>query len=315
MTAGGKKTVGVVGARGYVGAELLRLLAKHPGFSVDVVTSTQAEGKRVSDVIEGVELDLEFTAPDASAIAKRDLDVVFLGLPNGEAAPWSGALADARAIVIDLSSDHRFDPSWTYGQPERHRERIRAAKRIANPGCYATATQLAIDPIRDLGVGFVAFGVSGYSGAGSTPSPKNDPAVLKDNLLPYALTDHTHEHELRRQLEIDARFLPHVAPFFRGITVTTSFSFRARIAREALWARYTERYAHEALVVLSDDAPLVRDIAFSHEVRIGGLSLSENGLHGAVVSTIDNLLGGAATQALRNANLATAQDELAGIRS
>lgn len=307
--------VGVIGARGYVGAELLRLLVKHPTFIVDVVTSSQAQGKRVGDVIDGLALDLAFSAPDAGAIAKRELAVVFLGLPNGEAAPWAQAFAGTKTIVVDLSADHRFDPAWTYGQPERHRERLRSATRIANPGCYATATQLAIDPIRDLGTSFVAFGVSGYSGAGSTPSPKNDPAVLKDNLLPYALTDHTHERELRKELETDVRFLPHVAPFFRGITVTTSFSFRARIEREALWERFRARWGAEPLVRLSDEAPLVRDIAGSHEVRIGGLTLAESGLHGAVVSTIDNLLGGAATQALRNANLATGLDELSGVPS
>lgn len=305
----------VVGARGYTGAELLRLLAQHPRFGVEVVTSTQAAGRRVSEVIEGLDLDVRFSAPDVDAIAKAEVDVVFLGLPNGEAAPWAKALEGSKAIVVDLSADHRFDDRWVYGQPERHREKIKTAKRIANPGCYATAIQLAIEPIRAIAGHFAAFGVSGFSGAGSTPSPKNDPELLRDNLLPYALVDHTHERELRRELGTDVRFTPHVAPFFRGISVTLSFALAQLGTRDAIWAMYEERYRGEPLVRLSTDAPLVRDAAGSHEVRIGGLSIGEDGLHGAVVATIDNLLGGAATQALRNANLATGQGELAGVPS
>ena len=305
----------VVGARGFTGAELLRLLAQHPRFGVEIVTSTQAAGKRVSEVIEGLDLDVRFTAPDVEALAKSELDVVFLGLPNGEAAPWAKALEGSKAVVVDLSADHRFDDRWVYGQPERHREKIKTAKRIANPGCYATAVQLAIDPIRTIAHHFVAFGVSGYSGAGSTPSPKNDPELLRDNLLPYALVDHTHERELRRELATDVRFTPHVAPFFRGITVTVSFSLLQLANREAIWEAYQERYRGEPLIRLSSEPPLGRDVAGSHEVRIGGLSLGEDGLHGAVVATIDNLLGGAATQALRNANLATGQGELTGVPS
>lgn len=307
--------VAVVGARGFTGAELLRLLAQHPRFGVEVVTSTQVAGRRVSEVIEGLDLDVRFSSPDVDAIAKAELDVVFLGLPNGEAVAWAKALEGSKAIVVDLSADHRFDDRWVYGQPERHRERIKSAKRIANPGCYATAIQLAIEPIRSVATGFVAFGVSGFSGAGSTPSPKNDPELLRDNLLPYALVDHTHERELRRELAIEVRFTPHVAPFFRGITATVSFSLPKRATREAIWEMFQERYRGEPLVRLSSDPPLVRDAAGSHEVRIGGLSVGEDGLHGAVVATIDNLLGGAATQALRNANLATGQGELTGVPS
>jgi N-acetyl-gamma-glutamyl-phosphate reductase common form len=304
---------GVVGARGYVGAELLRLLAQHPELTVDVVTSTKTIGQKVRDVIDGVPLDVTFSAPDAPAIAARDLDVVFLGLPNGEAAPWARAFEGTRTVLVDLSADHRFDAAWVYGQPERKRAAIRSAKRIANPGCYATAAQLAIEPLRDVGHAFTVFGVSGHSGAGATPSPRNDPAVLKDNLLPYSLVDHTHERELRHELATDVRFVPHVAPFFRGITVTVSFALGARHERATLDARFRERWGTEPMITLSDEAPLVRDAAGMQGVRIGGLALAADGLHGAVVATIDNLLGGAATQALRNANLALGLPELMGV--
>ncbi len=304
---------GVVGARGYVGAELLRLLAKHPELAVDVVTSSKTVGQKVRDVIEGADLDVAFSAPDPAAIAARGLDVVFLGLPNGEAGAWVRAFEGAPTVLVDLSADHRFDAAWVYGQPERKRAAIAKAKRIANPGCYATATQLAIEPLRDVGQAFVAFGVSGYSGAGATPSPRNDPAVLKDNLLPYALVDHGHERELRHELGVDVRFTPHVAPFFRGITVTVSFALRERSSQSALWERFGARWGKEPMIALSADAPLVRDAAGMQGVRIGGLVVGEDGMHGAIVATIDNLLGGAATQALRNANLALGLAELMGV--
>jgi N-acetyl-gamma-glutamyl-phosphate reductase common form len=219
-----------------------------------------------------------------------------------------------RTVLLDLGADHRFDAEWVYGQPERFRERLRGARRIANPGCYATAAQLAIDPLLGRFDGPVnVFGVSGYSGAGATPSPRNDPEALRDNVMPYALVGHTHERELSAHLGTPVYFMPHVAPFFRGVTVTVSFQLRAPETPSSLWRAYEERWGQEPLVRLSKEAPLVRDVVGKHEVRIGGLSVSEDGRHAVVVATVDNLLGGAATQALRNLNLATGQDELHGI--
>jgi N-acetyl-gamma-glutamylphosphate reductase len=175
--------------------------------------------------------------------------------------------------------------------------------------------QLALAPLLRLGVDGTptVFGVSGYSGAGTTPSPKNDPEVLRDNLLPYSLVDHVHEREVSRQLDRRIFFSPHVAPFFRGITVTVSVGFAAQQTHEGIMSAYEAAYGKEPLVQLSAEAPLVRDIAGKHHVAIGGLSVSKDGLHAVVVATIDNLLGGAATQALRNLNLALRLPELTGI--
>lgn len=313
--------VGVVGARGYVGAELLGLLAKRSDVEVALATSSEAQGRRVADVVPAfaaAKSELVFESIDPSALAARDLDAVVLGLPNEKSAPWVAAIRSGspRTVIVDLSADHRFEDDWVYGQPEQNRAAIRGARRIANPGCYATASELAIVPVKDLVDGFATvFGVSGYSGAGATPSPKNDPAVLKDNLLPYALVGHTHEREIRRALGVDVDFVPHVAPFFRGITVTVSLRLRPGRSARALLETYRERYAEEPLVKVGEEIPLVRDIAGSHEVRIGGFTSTGDGRHAVVVATIDNLLGGAATQAVRNLNLALGARELEGIVS
>ena len=292
-----RPTVGLVGARGHTGQELRALLDAHGGLEVALAVSAR-DGLSPDDV------------------ARRRLDVYLLALPNGASPPYVEAIGRERpdAIVVDLSADNRFDDAWVYGQPERLRERIRGARRIANPGCYATAMQLALAPLVALHDGAPSvFGVSGYSGAGTTPSRKNDPEVLRDNLLPYALTEHVHEREVSRQLGCRLFFMPHVAPFFRGITVTVSTSFAAPQERAALEARYRAAYGGEPLVTLQEEPPLVRDIVGKHHVAIGGLTLSRDGRHAAVVATIDNLLGGAATQALRNTNLALGLDERQGI--
>ena len=292
------KKIGIIGARGYVGRELVEIVGRHTGLELALSVS-QRDGASPED------------------IAAEQLDAYLLALPNGVTAAYVDAITRARpdAILVDLSADHRFDDAWVYGQPERLRERIRGARRISNPGCYATATQLAVAPLLSFldDSPIAAFGVSGYSGAGTTPSPKNDPEVLRDNLLPYALVDHVHEHEVARQLDHRLFFSPHVAPFFRGITVTVSFGLRDVQTHEALERVLRDAYEKEPLVQLSAEAPLVRDIAGKHHVAIGGLSVAKDGRHAVVVATIDNLLGGAATQAIRNLNLALGVPELTGI--
>lgn len=292
-----KASVGIVGSRGYVGRELTALLTKHERIDLRLAVS-QRDGASPND------------------IAAERLDAYVLAVPNGATVGYIEAIAAARpdAVIVDLSADHRFDDAWVYGQPERLRDRIRGSKRISNPGCYATAIQLALAPLLPVIEGApTAFGVSGYSGAGTSPSPKNDPEALRDNLMPYALVDHVHEREVSRQLDRRVFFAPHVAPFFRGITATISFALTEKQSYGDLASRYENAYGREPLVTLSKDAPLVRDIAGKHNVAIGGLSVARDGLHAVVVATIDNLLGGAATQAVRNLNLAFGLPELAGI--
>lgn len=289
--------LGVVGARGYVGRELVALIEGHDELELRLAISLR-DGKSPADV------------------AAERLDAYVLALPNGDSVPYVEAITQVcpDAVIVDLSADHRFDPAWVYGQPERNRAHIRGARRIANPGCYATAMQLALAPLVPLLEGPAnAFGVSGYSGAGTTPSPRNDPDALRDNLIPYALVGHVHEREVAAQLGCRLFFVPHVAPFFRGLTVTLSVALARSCTREELVRMFGDAYEGEPLVRIQDEIPVVREIAGRHDVVIGGLALSADGRHAVVVATIDNLLGGAATQALRNVNLGLGFEENRGL--
>lgn len=318
MTRRGRTSIGIVGARGYVGGELIRLAVGHPHLEIAFVSSRALEGEEVASHVEGAPPGLRFTSFDEQGVAESGAEVLILALPNGKAHTFVSAI-DAgdrpQRLIVDVSADHRFDDSWAYGLPERFRDRIRGARRIANPGCYATAAQLAIAPMLDvLGGVPAAFGVSGYSGAGTTPSDKNDPDLLHDNLLPYSLTGHLHEREVSRHVGRPVHFLPHVAPFFRGITVTVNLPLGRRITTGEMGRRYESAWGREPLIRLTGEKPpLVRDIAGRHHVSIGGWSAAADGSRAAVVATIDNLLKGAATQAVQNVNLACGYDELAGI--
>jgi N-acetyl-gamma-glutamyl-phosphate reductase common form len=325
MTDAKALRIGIVGARGHTGAELIRLVANHPRFELAYVSSRALAGQRVADHVDAYRGEVRYTSPAHEDLPALGADAVVLALPNGHAAPcvaaFDAALAadvDALAanpVIVDLSADYRFDDSWYYGLPELTRGEYAGQRRIANPGCYATAMQLAIAPMRDVLEGPVqCFGVSGYSGAGTTPSDRNDPDKLRDNLMPYALTGHVHEREVTRRLGHPVEFMPHVAPHFRGITLTANLHLARPFALAEVQARYRARYAGEPLVrVVDGEAPWVSRIAGAHHVEIGGFTLSADGRRLVVVATEDNLLKGAATQAMQNLNLAFGLDEFAGI--
>jgi N-acetyl-gamma-glutamyl-phosphate reductase len=310
------KTVGIVGARGHTGAELIRLIAQHPSLDLDFVSSRELDGERVCDHVDEFEGDLRYENLGAEAVAVRSADVVVLALPNGKSADYVRLLGQnaPSTVIVDLSADHRFDEDWYYGLPELTRARYKREKRISNPGCYATAMQLAIAPLKDqLAAPPACFGVSGYSGAGTTPSDRNDPEKLRDNLMPYSLTDHLHEREVTRHLGVPVEFMPHVAPHFRGITLTANLWLQRPLTRDAIERMYRDFYAGEPLVRIVGEAPWVSRIAGKHHAEIGGFTLAPGGKRAVVVATLDNLLKGAATQAMQNLNLALGFDEMAGI--
>ena len=311
-----RKTVGIVGARGHTGVELIRLIARHSGLQLAFVSSRELAGQKLHDQVPEFAGDLDYASLDAAAVAARRVDAVVLALPNGMAQPYVAAIEQETpdAVIVDLSADYRFDNTWWYGLPELYRASYHGQRHISNPGCYATAMQLAIAPLKDLLVAPPAcFGVSGYSGAGTTPSERNDPEKLRDNLMPYALVDHMHEREVTRHLGMPVEFMPHVAAHFRGITLTINLWLRDALSSAAIQQRYRERYADEPLVRVVDAPPWVSQIANKHHVEIGGFVVAPGGKRVVVVATIDNLLKGAATQALQNMNLALGFAELSGI--
>lgn len=308
------KRIGLVGARGYTGAELLKLIAAHPGLELAFISSRERLGQSVDG------FDLRYVDHDPQALAQIPVDAVLLAVPNGKAAMYAEAFAAAQpdTVIVDLSADHRFDDQWVYGLPEHHRAALRGAQRISNPGCYATAMQLVLVPLAragwlDTSIPPQCFGVSGYSGAGTTPSDKNNLELLHDNLMPYASIGHVHEREVSRQLGTPIEFMPNVAEFFSGISMTVNVHLNAPRTAAQMRELLDAAYADETLIELTDAAPWVRDIAGTHGARIGGIAVSEDGRRVVVHSTLDNLLKGAATQAMQNINLALGEDELAGI--
>jgi len=307
-----------VGARGHTGAQLLPLLWEHPEFELVAVGSSSAVGQPVNEHVDGLEgCDLLFSDIRPVTMKQFRSDACVLALPNGFASGYVKALDKSRpeTVVVDLSADHRFDSGWAYGQPERFSDQIHGATRIANPGCYATGAQLALAPVLDLILGIpVVFGVSGYSGAGTTPSRKNDPDVLKDNLLPYTLTEHVHEKEISHHLRRDVRFLPHVASFFSGISLTVSLELINALSEEELLQRYRSFYSGSPLVDVRTDIPEVAEVRGTHKLILGGFSVSETEPHRvALVCVLDNLLKGAASQAVQNLNVSFGLNAMTGL--
>jgi N-acetyl-gamma-glutamyl-phosphate reductase len=309
--------IGLVGARGHTGRHLLRLLAGRGDMQVVCAGSREFAGQAVTTLAPEVDPDLMFEALTPEDVAGRGLDAVILALPNGAAAPYVAAIeaGSRETVIVDLSADYRFDESWVYGLPEIYgRDRIRGAARIANPGCYATAGQLAIAPLRDVIAGTAhVFGVSGYSGAGTTPSRKNDTEALKDNLMPYALTGHLHEGEMARHTGVPVAFTPHVAEFFQGLTATVQFEFASPQSAEDIRARYETAYGGESLIRLIDEIPEIRDGAHFNGAVLGGFAVSKDGMRGVTVCALDNLLKGAAVQAVQNLAIATGLPEFDGL--
>ena len=308
--------VGLVGARGYVGRELIRLIAGHPELMLAYAVSREFAGRPVAEVAPEDQDECIFEALSPEEAAQRRADVVILAAPDGAAAPYIEAIEKhaPHRVVIDLSADYRFDDKWAYGLPERNRTRIKTSSRIANPGCYATAMQLAVAPLLEHLAGAPSlFGVSGFSGAGVKPSPKNDEALLKDNLLPYALTGHKHEREASRHLGTEVRFTPHVHPTFRGLIVTAHLPLKDQMTAKEIAKLFDEAYKDEPLIALRDVVPTLKEGTGRTGVLIGGFSVSEDGRHAVVVAAEDNLLKGAAVQAMQNVNLALDLPELMGI--
>jgi N-acetyl-gamma-glutamyl-phosphate reductase len=308
--------LGLVGARGHVGSELIRLVAAHPDFELNFVASREREGQYLSEHEPVADTGLKYCNPTVAEAAALGVDALVLALPNGKAAEFVAAVDEVApdTVVLDLSADFRFDDRWYYGLPELTRAKAAGAKRISNPGCYATAMQLALAPLCDeMAAPPQCFGVSGYSGAGTSPSDKNDPDKLRDNLMPYSLIGHVHEREVARQLGQPVEFSPAVAPYFRGIAMTVNAHLARKWEVGQVRDLYRRHYDDEALIEVLDEVPWVSRIAGRHGAQIGGFTVSEDGRRLVLVSTLDNLLKGAATQALQNLNLAFGLDELAGI--
>ncbi|KAJ1749715.1 hypothetical protein LPJ79_003510 [Coemansia sp. RSA 1821] len=347
--------VGLIGARGYTGRELIKLIDGHPQFELAYVSSRELAGKPVPNYTKAQISHVNLSAQQVGELTREGrqaVDVWIMALPNNVAAPFVAEINNAAAqlspdqqpVVVDLSADYRFDTTgqWAYGLPELHRASLRNSTtgRISNPGCYATGSQLGIAPLLpylDSTRLPSVFGVSGYSGAGTKPSPKNDPGFLQDNLIPYAPVNHIHEREIGHSLTrlckpeypfgaqnpLKVQFSPHVAPFFQGIALTLHVPLRMSMSVKDMVEVYREFYQGERLVHVVESAPLVRDNSEKHYAVVGGFAVPPHGEDSgsaqlaerrAVLNvTLDNLLKCAATQAIQNMNIAMGIGEYTGI--
>jgi len=322
------RTVGIVGGRGHTGRVLLQLIAKHEHLKLAYASSREYARKLVSTMVpelmqNGFNDDIEFKSLTPKDLESLNADLVVLALPDGAGAPFVAALERQKpeTIILDLSADYRFTDEWVYGLPELLRlkgdvAQLNTARRIANPGCYATAMQLSIAPIlNELAAPPSVFGVSGYFGAGMTPSPKNNPMRLKDNLMPYKLTGHNHEREATRHLGATVYFTPHVHPAFSGIVTTTHLTFKDKFTHDDLFSIFKKAYADESLITILRAVPELKQYTNENGILLGGFEVSADGYHGVIVAAEDNLRKGAAIQAMQNINIALGFNEFLGIET
>ena len=277
--------VGIVGGSGYAGSNIIKLLENRDDVTIEIVTSGSLVGKKVSS-----NLDLKFSPLDFDKL--NLLDVVFLAVPHGEAKKIVPKLT---CRVIDMSADHRI--KGVYGLPEVFSDKIKNAKLIGNPGCYATACILSVYPIKDLISNVVFDCVSGYSGGGKNAKEKYD---IEENIIAYKLNNHFHVEEMENVLGFDVLFTPHVTSFFRGIMCTAHVFLKEDVSEKDIKKKFEEFY-EKSLTKVVNGIPCTKDVMQSPYCHIGGFEKKGNCV--VIVSVIDNLLKGAASQAVENMNL------------
>jgi N-acetyl-gamma-glutamyl-phosphate reductase len=332
--------VGIVGGTGYTGVELLRLLAQHPNARLRVITSRTEAGTPVSGMFPNLRgrVALDFAVPSAATLT--GCDVVFFATPNGVAMGEARALLDAGVRVIDIAADFRLRDvalweKWygmkhacpdlvaeaVYGLPEVNREQIRTARLIANPGCYPTAVQLGFLPLLEAGIvdtqHLIADAKSGVSGAGRRAEVHMLLAEASDNFKAYGVPGHRHHPEMAQGLAqfagapVKLVFTPHLTPMIRGIHATLYAKLTATADLQTL---FEQRYASEPFIdVLPPGShPDTRSVRGANVCRIA-VHRPQEGDIVVVLSVIDNLVKGAAGQAVQNMNIMFGLPEAAGL--
>ena len=333
--------VGIVGGTGYTGAELLRLLVMHPDVRITQITSRGEAGRPVADLYGNLRghVELAFTEPDVGRLSACDL--VFFATPNGTAMNMVPDLLAGGTRVVDLAADFRLRDAglWAhwygmphacpdllgdavYGLPEIHRDRIRGARLVANPGCYPTAASLGFLPLLEQGLvdtsGLIADCKSGVSGAGRAAKVANLMGEVGESFKAYAVPGHRHLPEIRQTLSlakgapVGLTFVPHLLPMIRGIETT----LYARLISEPddLQALFETRYADEPFVDVMPPGshPETRSVRGVNQCRIA-VHRPQDGDTVVVLAVIDNLTKGAAGQAVHNMNLMLGLDEVRGL--
>ena len=335
--------VGVVGGTGYTGVELLRLLSRHPEVELVAITSRGDAGMAVADMFPSLRrrVGLKFVTPQEARL--EACDVVFFATPNGIAMQQAAQLVAAGVRVIDLAADFRIRDiaewqKWygmehaapelvaeaVYGLPELNREQIRGARVLANPGCYPTAVQLGFLPLIEAGLidnaHLIADAKSGVSGAGRKAEIHTLLPEAADSFKAYGVAGHRHLPEIRQGLSLVAgesvglTFVPHLTPMIRGIHATLYGRIKPGVELPDVQALFEKRYEAEAFVDVmpAGSHPETRSVRASNLCRIA-VHRPQGGDTLVVLSVIDNLVKGAAGQAVQNLNIMFGFDEEAGL--
>lgn len=333
----GTLRVGVIGASGYTGAELLRLLAGHPNFDVVYATGDSQAGTLASSVYPSLAAaypSLVFAEYDPAVAAT--CDVLFLGLPHEASLALVPQLVDKVRLVVDLSAAYRLKdasqyPTWygfshdqpdllaraVYGLPELFREELAGAQLVATPGCYVTAASLALTPLVRAGVvqttGIIVDAASGVSGAGRVPKPNTHFNTVNEDFTAYGLLDHRHTPEIEQVTGASVLFTPHLAPMNRGILATCyAKPAGATPTTQSLLAALAKAYAKEPFVVVRPTSPSTKATLGSNAAHITA-RFDERTNTVMVICAIDNLAKGASGGAIQAANVALGLPETAGL--
>jgi N-acetyl-gamma-glutamyl-phosphate reductase len=330
------RSVGIIGASGYTGAELLRLCAAHPDLEVVSATGDTQAGTPIADLYPGLAAAYSGLAFDALEVDRfHGLDAVFLGLPHRAALDVAPALVGQVGTVVDLSAAFRLKdaaayPRWygfehtepdllaeaVYGLPERHRSDLKHARLIATPGCYVTAATLALAPLLDAGLvardGIIVDAASGVSGAGRGLKQESLFCSVDEDFTAYGLLDHRHTPEIEQNVGAQVLFTPHLAPMNRGILATCYARPSAAVDTESLLEVLRETYRHEPFVVVREAAPSTKATLGSNAAHLTVRADARTGWVLALCA-LDNLAKGAAGGALQAANVALGLDETAGL--
>lgn len=315
-----KIPVGVLGASGYAGRELCALIQRHPGLSLAFATANDQRGQTVR--VGG--RDLTFSAPEDARLGEAEL--VFSALPHGASKEWIARVQEAGARAVDLSADLRPGNGCegiAYGMTELNRRLIAGANVVANPGCYPTSILLALAPLFERGLvapgaTIIANSASGVSGAGNSPKREYLFGEVAEDFRAYGLGNtHRHLNEMRATLEswqadADLVFTPHLLPVFRGILSTITVPLTVPLADPL--SPWNDAFGGESFIEVSTATPSLKDVQHRNVVRISATSLAGTRTPMLLVtSAIDNLMKGAAGQAVQNANLMLGLDETEGL--
>ncbi|MBW2989899.1 N-acetyl-gamma-glutamyl-phosphate reductase [Candidatus Woesearchaeota archaeon] len=325
-----KIKTGVIGASGYTGYELIKILRNHPKAELKVLNSRSYAGKKVKDLYSDFGGQESYTDYSVDEINDMRLDCIFLAVPHTAAFKLVPKLKCKR--IIDLSADYRFkdigkyeevynvkhvdnenNKKAAYGLPELFRDKIKKAKVIANPGCYATACLLASLPLGKLARHIVFDCKSGYSGAGKDSAYAKDHNTIKDNIVAYKLVSHRHKPEIEQFLKAKVSFTPHVIDAFQGMMCTAHILLKKGMDKEDVMRLFEDSYKDEPFVkVIREKIPEIKDVSRTNYCHIGGFEVDENNQL-VIVSVIDNLLKGASGQAVQNMNIMFGLDEGEGL--